>query len=202
MKKLSLAICLLLGTTGAAYAAGDATAGQQKSAACAACHGPDGNSPAFLFPNLAGQHVDYLVRQIKAFKSNDRVEPQMAPIVAPLTEQDMEDLAAYFSSQEVKTGKAGSGDVALGKKIYKGGNPDTGMAACASCHGPKGEGNPGAGYPQLTAQYAEYTEKQLKAYKGGTRAISANAKIMQEISAKLTEKEMKAVSGYILSLPN
>ena len=92
------ASCALL-LAGAPAAAGDAAAGKQKSQTCAACHGPDGNSTTPDFPRIAGQHYDYLVHTITAYKTGARKSPVMMPMVDKLTKRDIEDLAAYFSSQ-------------------------------------------------------------------------------------------------------
>lgn len=85
-----------------ALAAGDADAGKAKSASCAACHGSDGNSNNPVWPNLAGQHAAYVVKQLKAFKSGERKDPLMSPMAAGLSEQDMENLAAYYAGQKAK----------------------------------------------------------------------------------------------------
>jgi cytochrome c553 len=178
---------------------GDIAAGQTKGAVCAGCHGVDGNSPAPIFPKTAGQHAEYIISQLQAFKSGERVEPQMVPFVAALTGQDMADLAAYFSSQKVQPGTANDPE-GKGEKLYYGGNTATGVSACAACHGPKGGGNPGANYPSLKGQHGEYVKKQLIAFKTGTRAASANAQLMADIAKRMSDEEIAAVSAYIPGL--
>lgn len=201
MKRLfvTVAAVVALGAVGPAQAAGDAAAGKAKSAACAGCHGMDGNSANPLWPKLAGQHAGYLVKQLKDFKAGVRKDPTMSPMAMPLGEQDMEDMAAYFSGQKVQTGKADPDLVALGERIYRGGNSATGVAACVGCHGPTGTGNPAAKFPALAGQHAAYVEKQLKAFRSGARSNDAG-KMMRNIAAKMTDEEIKAVASYIQGL--
>jgi cytochrome c553 len=210
MKKLTFAICILLTTYTVGHATtntsaklvGNAEEGKTKSTnlACVGCHGPDGNSLGPTFPNLAGQHADYIVQQLQAFKSEARSEPTMTPMAMPLTEQDMVDLAAYFASQTVKMSSASGDLVKLGQKIYRGGNKNQGLPACNGCHGPQGLGNPAAKYPSLRSQHQEYTFKQLKDYQSGARKPEGNAAIMRDIAMKMSEDEMKAVTDYIQGL--
>lgn len=207
MNKLTSAFCVLLASHSVAYAAtvanpvvGNAEAGKAKSAVCAGCHGADGNSSNPMWPKLAGQHVDYLVGQLQKFKAGDRQEPSMSPMAKPLSDQEMADLAAYFSSQPIKPGIANAELVKLGEKIYRGGNPGTGLPACAACHGPQGNGNSAAKYPALNGQHAAYTQKQLDNYRAGTRGTDSNASIMRDIATKITAEEAKAVASYVEGL--
>lgn len=183
--------------------AGDAEKGKALSGTCVACHGMDGNSVNPIWPSLAGQHEDYLARQIKLFKSGERVDPMMAPMVAALTDQDAENLAAYFASQTIKLKAANPDLVELGQKIYQGGDKERNIPACMSCHGPTGQGNPVSGYPVLAAQHADYTAIQLRAFKAG-RAVpnkdDVNGQVMADVSKYLTEEEIVAVSSYIQGL--
>lgn len=180
-------------------AAGDAAAGKTKAAACAACHGTDGNSANPEWPKLAGQHAPYLVKQLANFKAGERTNAMMAPMAAPLSEQDMADLAAFFTSQTLAEGKVDPALVAAGEKLFRGGNATTGVAACMGCHGPNGVGNPQANFPSLSGQYAAYTVNQLKAFRSGERANDAG-KMMQNIAARMTDAEMQAVASYIEGL--
>lgn len=210
MKKLTFAICILLTTytvghattTNTSKLVGDAEAGKTKSTslACVGCHGADGNSPGATFPNLAGQHADYIVQQLQAFKSEDRSEPTMTPMAMPLTEQDMLDLAAYYSSQTVKMNSASEDLVKLGQDIYRGGDKNKDLPACNGCHGPQGLGNPAAQYPSISGQHKEYTLKQLKDYQSGARKPKGNAAIMRDIAMKMSADEMKAVTDYMQGL--
>jgi cytochrome c553 len=183
-----------------AMAEGDAAAGKTKSAPCAGCHGVDGNSTNPAWPKLAGQHAGYLDKQLMDFKEGEtRNNAMMAPMVASLSDQDMADLAAYFSSQTMQMGAADEALVTEGEKIYRGGNPATGVAACIGCHGPKGDGNPAANFPVISGQHAPYVEAQLHAFKKGERANDAG-KMMRNIAANMTDKEIEAVASYVQGL--
>ena len=178
---------------------GNAEAGKTKSATCAACHGADGNSVNPEWPKLAGQHPSYIAKQLANFKDDARVNPSRSPMAKPLSEQDMADLAAYFSSQVKKPGEADQTKVALGEQMYKGGNNATGVAACAACHGPTGTGNPASNFPSLSGQHATYIKNQLNAFRKGERANDAG-KMMRNVAAKMTDAEIEAVAEYIAGL--
>jgi cytochrome c553 len=199
--KTMLMITAIVGliALGATHAAGNAEAGKAKSATCTACHGPDGNSAAPNFPNLAGQHAGYLYKQLKEYKSGDRQNAVMAGMVAALSDEDMADLAAYYAAQRPKIGIAAEDQIALGESIYRAGNAASGVAACAACHGPAGVGNPMANFPRLSGQHALYTVEQLNYFRSGTRANDA-ASMMRGIAKKMTDSEIEAVSQYIQGL--
>jgi cytochrome c553 len=199
---LQFAIVLSLLASVPALAAGDAVAGQAKAAVCAACHGADGNSVVPNWPKIAGQHADYLQRQLSLIKAGDRTVVEMAGIVISLSEQDMADLAAYFSSQTASPGLTDEALRASGERLYRGGNPETDIPACTSCHGPAGEGNPLSGYPHLAGQHSVYTEKMLTGFRAGTTwgAEDASSKIMTDVAKRLTDAEIKAVASYIQGL--
>jgi cytochrome c553 len=201
MKKwLVTASIALAFTVNFVQAAGNADEGKNKSAVCAGCHGADGNSGINpLWPKLAGQHPQYIEQQLKDFKAGKRSDPLMSPMVLPLSEQDMADLAAYFSSQTKKVGTAAVDAVDAGEQIYRAGNAETGVAACMACHGPAGSGNPLANFPALNGQGAEYVVKALKDFRAGTRTNS-NAVMMQGVVARMTDEEMEAVAQYIQGL--
>ncbi len=182
-----------------ALAAGDASAGKSKAAVCAACHGADGNSPSDAYPKLAGQGEAYLLKQLMNFKSGERQNAFMAPMVAPLSEQDMADLAAYFSSQKILPGATPEEYIELGQSIYRGGNKESGVPACMACHGPNGSGMPAAKWPALSGQYSAYVEAQLKAFAAGDRNNDPS-NMMGDIASRMTEEEMKAVSAYVSGL--
>jgi cytochrome c553 len=193
--------------TDAAKAApkGDAARGQAvATAVCGACHGPDGNSPAAVNPKLAGQHADYLFKQMKNFKPADgkqpeRTNPIMNGMIAAFDEGQMRDLAAYFSAQAQKGEVAKNREtIELGQKLYRAGDQAKGLPACAGCHGPSGAGIP-AQYPRIGGQYAEYIEAQLKSFREGSRANDPN-KMMRMVAIKMTDPEIKAVSDYIAGL--
>ncbi len=169
------------------------------STVCIACHGADGNSVAPANPKLAGQHPEYINKQLTDFKSGERKSAIMTGMVAALSPEDMKNLGAFYSGQKNAAGSAQNKDlIALGQKIYKGGNQSSGVPACASCHGPKGAGIP-VQFPALHNQHAEYTLAQLKLFRSGERANDA-AKMMRVIAAKMTDQEMAAVSEYISGL--
>ncbi|MEH6825519.1 MAG: c-type cytochrome [Motiliproteus sp.] len=200
MNKLLISLLISMGVSGAAWAEGDAAAGQGKAAVCFGCHGADGNATSPAFPKLASQNTNYLVKQLKDIKSGARPSPMMKAFAAGLTEQDMEDLAAFFSTLEVSKGVATDADlVAQGKKIYDSGVQSKGVAACAACHGPQGAGNGLAGFPLVKGQYAMYVDSQLKAFRDGGRTNDTSA-MMRDVAGKLSDVEIKAVSAYILTM--
>jgi cytochrome c553 len=190
---------LALAFTAAARADGSAEAGQAKSTPCIACHGVDGNSSNPQWPNLAGQHAQYIVKQLQGFKSGARKDPLMSPMAAGLSDADMADLAAYFSSQSRKGGEADPAKLALGQRLYRGGDAKVGVAACAACHGPSGDGNPAALYPSIQGQQATYVEKQLKDYRAGARQTDQN-QIMRNIASSMSDEQIAAVASYVQGL--
>ena len=183
----------------------DAAKGQAiASQVCAACHNADGNSAIAANPKLAGQLYEYLHKQLANFKPQagkkaERDNAVMAGMVASLSDQDMKNVAAYFASQKLKPAAAKDKELAVvGQKIYRGGNLATGVAACAGCHGPAGAGMP-AQYPRISGQFAEYVDAQLKAFRAGTRANDPNG-MMRAVAARMTDKEIQAVSEYVAGL--
>lgn len=178
---------------------GDPQAGKAKAAACASCHGTDGNGGADpTWPKLAGQIPEYLLEQLRLFKSGARKNPVMNGIAAPLSDQDMKDLAAYYAGLERKPSAAANKELALaGQKIYRGGIIDTGVPACMSCHGPSGRGIPPR-FPRLSGQNAAYAEKQLLDYRAGQR--KDNDDIMTRIASRMTEAQIDAVAQYLAGL--
>jgi len=198
--KVIISLFSLLALSGGVYAAGDATAGKAKAAVCSSCHGPNGNSMNPVWPKLAGQHASYIAKQLADFKAGKtRNDPLMAGQVAALSNQDMADLGAYFAKQKVSAAGADESLVQLGEKIFRAGNKATGVSACMACHGPTGSGNPAASFPSLQGQHAAYTEKALNDFKSGVRTNDAG-KMMRNVTALMTEKEIKAVSSYIQGL--
>ncbi|TKB46830.1 cytochrome c4 [Thalassotalea mangrovi] len=183
---------------------GDVALGKEKSATCVACHGADGNSMVAMYPKLAGQNEQYLFKQLMDFKkavdSNNeegRVDPVMAGMVAPLSEADMQNLAAYFASQKVSPSAAEANE--LGKNLYQGGDAKRGITACIACHGVDGQGMALAGFPIVGQQHVDYLKAQLGKFRDGTRANDMNS-MMQNIASKLTDKDIQAVAEYMSSL--
>lgn len=204
MKRILLAAWLL--ASGTALAAenplveGDAEAGQQKSATCAACHGPDGNSSNPEWPVLAGQHPRYIVDQLKAYKSGARRNAVMQGQVANLSEQDMKDLAAYYAEQQPKQRTASEAAVEIAQPLWRAGDAERGMPACAACHGPAGIGNAGAAYPRVSGQHPQYTATQLRAYRAGERGQGTSGQMMQHVAAELSDEEIEALASYAAGL--
>ena len=201
-KWLMTASISLVFTMSGVQAAGNAEQGKAKAMACGACHGADGNSPANGVPiaaKLAGQHAKYIEKQLHDFKASARKNAIMNGMAAPLSDQDMADIAAYFSSQTRKGGMAAADQVALGQKIYRAGNKATGVAACMACHGPTGSGNPEANFPSLSGQHAAYVAKALKDFRTGTRTNDPN-QMMQGVAAHLSDAEITAVAQYVQGL--
>jgi len=226
MKKLVNYALLSLGILAlapSALAAGDAKAGADKVAVCAACHGTDGNSPAPNFPKIAGLGEKYLLKQLRDIQTWDletdaskkpntgRPVLEMTGMLAALSDQDLQDIAAYYAGQAmqlsgakellVRTNAGVNVDaLELGERVYRGGNLANGVPACTGCHAPDGKGNEPAGYPRLSGQYAEYVEKQLLAFRNGNRVNDGEAMTMRLVAEKLSDAEIKAVANFIAGL--
>ena len=178
----------------ALYSNGDASRGVT---ACLTCHGPKGQSAVGTWPKLAAQHAAYTAKQLKNFKEGTRANPVMMGMAATLTEQDMQNIAAYLVKQPVSLGVAqDKATIELGQSIYRGGIAAKGVPACAGCHSPTGAGIPSQ-YPRVGGQWAEYTNAQLLAFREGVRKNSSQ---MTTIATKLSDQEMKAVSDYMAGL--
>ena len=188
-------------TASAPIKPGDAKAGQAKAAVCGACHGVDGNSSVPMYPKLAGQSEQYIVRQLTDFKGSIRQNPIMLGMASPLSTQDMHDIGAYFASQKSLPGVADQALVEQGEKLFRQGDPTRTIPACMACHSIDGRGNPGAMYPQLSGQHAQYIEATLKSWHDGTTwGTDANAQIMPSIAQKLDSKDIAALASYIEGL--
>ena len=189
------------GTAQAAVKPGDATAGQGKAAACGACHGMDGNSTDPQYPKLAGQSEQYIVRQLENFKSGRRQNPIMLGMATPLSEQDMHDIGAYFASKTALPGVADQALVEHGQQLFREGDVKRGIPACMACHSIDGRGNPGAMYPQLQSQHAQYVEATLKAWHDGTSwGTDAHSQVMPSIAQKLDANDIAALASYVEGL--
>jgi len=209
--KLRCALIAAALTSGAALAAqplpkADSAKGQQiATQVCAACHGPDGNSTAPANPKLAAQHPEYLAKQLANFKPSaggkpaERENAIMAGFAAALSPDDMRNVAAFYAAQKLIPEKARNKDtIELGQRIFRAGIAERGVAACAGCHGPRGEGIP-AQFPALAGQYADYIDAQLRAFRSGARANDPN-RMMRMTAARLSDAEIKAVADYIAGL--
>ena len=193
---------------------GDAAAGATKAAACAACHGLDGNSADPQYPKLAGQHENYIARQLSLYKSGGRQNAIMLGFASTLSAQDMRDIGAYFASQKVVPGIADDSLVAsgpnqgrkfyqVGERLFRAGKPEQGIPACQACHGPTGAGIPGP-YPSIGGQHSAYTATQLTAFRGGAvwgADKQANA-VMSGVAANLSDEEIQGLATYIEGLHN
>lgn len=192
---------------------GNAESGATKAGACAACHGLDGNAADALYPKLAGQHEQYIRRQLKLFKSGERENAIMMGMSAALTEQDMRDIGAYYATQKATAGVADDTVIAtgpnadkkfyqVGEKIFRAGKPSAGVPACAACHGPTGRGNPGPSYPSLGGQHSGYTVASLQFFRGGgVWGKEANANIVMSQAVKgLSDEEIQGLATYVEGL--
>ncbi len=191
--------------------AADVVKGKIKSVTCAGCHGVDGNSLSPAFPKLAGQGENYLLKQLKDFKTGVRIDNIMSGLVMSLTEKDMANLAAYYAAKKTSQGViTKSSNLALGQKIYRGGKKATSVTACIACHGPKGMGIPSAGFPALASQHPIYIVKQLKAFRQYSINIQTGVAkpsrtndyggMMINFTKSLTNLEIDAVAAYISNL--
>jgi len=211
---------LLTGAQPSAQAEGNSKAGQEKAATCVGCHGDNGNSLVSTFPKLAQQHSSYLIKELQAFKSGVRQNAMMSAIALSLSDEDMADLAAYYSSQKISVNsppvlesddddeddaEGASADpsseqldalLALGSDLYRNGDLKREVSACIACHGPFGEGNKPAAFPALHSQHADYLIQALSDFKAGTRSNNPD-NIMHMIAKKMTDQEIKAVAYHI-----
>ncbi|MGI5309992.1 c-type cytochrome [Rheinheimera sp. WS51] len=204
MKKLLFPLTLVFGLIGTAHAFdGNAEAGKAKSTTCVACHGTDGNSQVDMYPKIAGQHASYLYKQLKEFKlgmetggKQGRDNAIMFGMVAGLSDQDMKDLAAYYSSQKMKPGSTPENVISAGEKLYRGGDAERGIAACIACHGPRGNGSGLANFPKIAFQNATYLKTTLTEFRDGKRANDPNG-MMRDIAKKLTDADIELLSQYL-----
>lgn len=180
---------------------GSAEAGSEKVALCSACHGMDGNSIAPNWPSLAGQHENYTARQLQAYRDGARTDATMASTVTGLSEQDMADIAAYFAEQRLDPKGADPALVERGERIYRGGIPERGVAACIACHGPSGKGNKLSGYPRVSHQHATYLANTLRDYRSGQRRSDVGQnQMMRNIAELLLDDEIEALANYMQGL--
>ena len=191
---------LWLGTAASAapLAAADlARAAEIVEGKCAICHGVDGESSSPLFPRLSAQHARYIERQLSDYQSGRRKNDTMQSMVADLAPADMRLIGAYFQSKPAEAHPVADPELAeVGRYLYQRGNPLSGVAACAACHGADGQGN--ERMPRVGGQHAQYVERQLKAFSKRERT-NDNA-VMHTVAAKLTELEVKAVAAFISGL--
>ncbi|MDG2273540.1 MAG: c-type cytochrome [Halioglobus sp.] len=209
MKRVVILFSLTFGWASSNFAAnasvvGDPAAGEGMTVVCSACHGVDGNSIA-PFPKLAGQGEKYLLKQLNEIRDDVRKVPSMAGLLDGMTEQDLADIAAYYSVQEPTGGQTNPELLELGAKIYRSGVADRNVAACIACHSPTGQGNAPAGFPALAGQHAQYIADQLRDYRKGYedtqgRTNDGESKIMRTNASGLSDNDIEAVSSYIAGL--
>jgi cytochrome c553 len=201
LKYFAITIAGVLFTTSlnADIVEGNPEAGETKATPCQSCHGPDGNSPSPEWPKLAGQHARYLKKQLQDYKSGARSNPVMSSMAANLNDEDIKHLVVYYASQTIDQGSTPEEYLELGQKLYRQGNKETGVPACAACHGPAGDGNPAAAWPRIAGQHAKYVEEQLKAYRQGDRANDPN-RMMRDVAKKMTDEEITAIAHYVAGL--
>ncbi|MEE2024309.1 MULTISPECIES: c-type cytochrome [Alkalimonas] len=204
MKRLVLPLTLLFSMIGAAHAFdGDAAAGKEKATTCVACHGTDGNSPIDIYPKIAGQHAEYLYKQLQDYKQamqtggeRGRSNAVMFGMVAGLSDQDMRDLSAYFASQSMSAGTTPEHALERGQQLYRSGDAERGIPACIACHGPRGAGTSLSGFPRISFQHAPYLIETLKEFRSGARANDMNG-MMRDIARKMTDEDIEMVSLYL-----
>jgi cytochrome c553 len=207
MNKYCLLLALFL-TSAASVAVekGDPEAGKTKAVTCAACHGSDGNSAIPMNPKIAGQHKGYLVKQLQEYKlaaqsggKEGRNNAIMNGMAMVLSDQDMLDISAYFSSQTLKIGETPEEVVARGEALYRGGDAERGITSCAACHSPDGKGMNLAGFPVIGGQHADYAKTQLEMFRSGQRNNDLNG-MMRDIASKLTDDDISILSQYLEGL--
>ncbi len=198
MRRLIVTLALPIAVQAAEM--GDISKGQYIAGqVCAACHAADGNSPLAVNPMIAGQHPEYLYKQMRNFKSGERDNAIMTAMVANLSDDDMRNLSAFYSAQQPKGASATDKDlIAEGQRMFRGGIALKGVAACSGCHSPNGAGIP-AEFPRLAGQHAEYTASQLRAFRAGQRRNDRN-KMMQQVASQLSDREIAALAEYVSAL--
>jgi len=179
--------------------AGDAATGKTKTAVCAACHAADGNSAIAINPKLAGQGEKYLVKQLKDFKSKARDNATMFPMASMLSDEDIANVAAYYSQQKVQHMAVDDKYIQIAEKLYRGGDSDRDIPACIACHGADGKGIASAGYPAIGGQQPGYTIANLKAFRSGARNNDAN-EVMRDVTAKMSDPQIEALAYYLAGL--
>ena len=200
MVKRSLPACLPASVLVAALAMSLATSASASHAACAVCHGADGNSAAAVFPKIAGLNEKYLLRQLRDIKSGRRALPEMAGQLDALTDLDLQELSAFYS-QQTMSGSVAKAELAdLGERIYRGGMRERKVAACTACHSPTGAGNPLIGFPRIGGQFAEYIAKRLRHYRISECEEGEQRCMMTQTARQLSDAAIEAVASYVSGL--
>lgn len=200
MLRFSLMVLLL--APAMVWAQGDPQRGEALAAVCAACHGQDGNSVVSAWPKIAGQHQDYAARQSILIRERQRDVPEMWPMVMNLSDQDLWDIAAYFEQFPGTIGVADEELAERGRSLYMGGDMNAGIVSCVGCHGPSGEGIPGAHFPKLRGQHADYTADRLRRYRAGENngADDPYSNIMVAVARNLSDADIEALASFLEGL--
>ena len=199
MRSRLLAVLLCL--QGAAWGA-DGAAQMQRGeelvmGRCFLCHGATGDSSSPLYPKLAGQNNEYMLKQLRNFKRGERDSSDMRKVVADMDENDMQSVAFFFSRQQPSRGNSAYAEMrALGEKLFSQGDPARGLKPCRECHGDNGAGS--ATLPRIAGQHTLYIETQLTLFEERKRT-NDNAQ-MQDVAKRLTTDEVRAVAEYLRSL--
>ncbi len=189
---------LVVSLSSTVLADGDPEAGKTKSATCAACHGVDGNSVNPEFPKIAGQVPGYIAKELAAFKDGSRPGPVMGGLVLGLSEQDMQDLDAYYAQFEQTEGSINESELAMakrGQELYRVGASEFSIPACMACHGPAGNGIPSR-YPKVSGQYKSYLVKSLLEFKSGDRVSEE----MNTVAFRLSIEQIEELATYMQGL--
>ena len=197
---MNLKLFIILFTSLFLLAATDINNGKDKSATCVACHGKEGNSQVGLWPSIAGQNKNYLMKQLKLIKKGERAILEMNGLLDGFSDADLEDISAYYAGNATKVGQASADMVDKGFKLYYAGSLTKGIPACTACHSPRGLGNDPAAYPLLSGQQPAYIIKTLNDYRAGTRKETEASRIMVSIAYKLDDSEIKALASFIHGL--
>ncbi|PCK01276.1 MAG: cytochrome c4 [Alteromonadaceae bacterium] len=206
-----LCFLIVFSVSGSAFAGGNVKSGEKLATTCAACHGADGNSASATFPKLAGLGDKYLLKQLKDIRSGARPVAMMTGMLEGYSDQQLADIAAFFDAQEMQL--SGSKDIkvqvnsgmkvdglALGARIYRAGNHETGVPSCTGCHSPRGLGNSPALYPRLSGQHADYISKQLKDFRAGNRTNDSQGRVMRSVAKNMNDAEIEALANFIAGL--
>ena len=182
---------------------GNADAGAQKAAVCTACHGPNGISPVPNFPNIAGQKFDYLYWQLVELKGRNDSSSPMTPILAPMSDTDLRDLAAHFAAQTPAPASGDANAFADGARLYREGDPVRGIVPCQGCHGANADGQTGGnaarygGYPSLRGQHSLYLTQRLQDFRNGKYLLSSNDRIMHGVTQDLDDPSIQQIAGWL-----
>lgn len=176
--------------------ADEARAKRIAGGSCFLCHGAQGESTSEAFPRLAGQHAEYVAKQLAAFQSGQRKSSAMNEMVAKLTPDEMLALGKYYEKMSLPREEAKDPQLAaMGRYVYHNGNKFSGVPACVSCHGTNAEG--AANLPRLATQFSGYIHNQLKSF--NKRDRTNDNVVMHVVAEKMTELEMAAVAEYVSS---